>query len=85
MLHAIDHPGDMSLVGPGDPQPNLIMHAGKLMTQDPLAVDPVLEGFTIQDDALLSKRNANSELYRLWGKLFSHVGNPDHQIFISIN
>jgi hypothetical protein len=56
-----------------------------VMIQDPIVFDLVLEGFTVQGDSLSSRKDVNADLYRLWGRLFSPRGNPEHQISISIN
>jgi hypothetical protein len=67
------------------PPVNLNLQVGFMRFQDPRIIDPVFERFTVQIEPkpLISEKNV--DLYRLWGKFFSPVGDPARHISVTIN
>jgi hypothetical protein len=57
-------------------QVNLNLQVGFMRFQDPRIVDPVFERFTMQVGPKPMPQAKNVDLYRIWGRFFSPVGDP---------
>jgi hypothetical protein len=49
-----------------------------VLTRDPLMADPVFERFSMQPCT-------NAELFKMWGRFFSPLGDPQSQIPVAFN
>jgi hypothetical protein len=63
-----------------NPQLNLQLQVGFMRVQDTTAADPVFESLTMLDRA----PSLSADFYRIWGRFFSPMGDPEKQIHIPI-
>jgi hypothetical protein len=65
------------------PGSSLNLQIGFMVHQESRVVDPVFEKFTIHDVNVIPLKTKNVDLLRLWGRLFSPLGDLDRQISIT--
>jgi hypothetical protein len=62
----------------GQGKAGINLQVGMVLTHDPPMADPVFDRFSLQPCP-------NAEFFRMWGRFFSPLGDPQSQIPIVLN